>query len=87
MYLCCGWEGPKALVNLAQDERESLLVKLGVFAKLADGSGIVHSAGLLPDEGAHHVVPPSQAAILPAGKPQRPMISSLADACLAVFEL
>ena len=66
MYLCCCWEGQKALVDLAEDEGEGLLVELGVLAKLADRSGIAHSAGLLPDQRAHHVVPPSQAPVLPA---------------------
>ena len=71
MCLCCGREGPEALVNLAQDEGEGLLVQLRVLAQLADGGGVVYGARLLPDERAHHIVPPPQAAVLPAGRAQR----------------
>lgn len=67
MYLCCGWEGSQALVDFAQNEGECLLVELSVLTKLADWCGIIHSVRLLPDQAAHHVVPPSQPPILPAG--------------------
>ena len=68
MNLCCCWEGPEALIYLAENEGEGLLVELGVLTELTNRSGIVDSAGLLPDKGAHHTVPPSQASVLPAGR-------------------
>lgn len=60
-YLCSGWESAQALVNLANNFPEGVLVKFGVFPQCTHRCvrAFLHQA-------SHHVVPALQPPILPA---------------------